>query len=201
MALPRKQLQEKLENVTPETVKEVMQWILDGHTASLEAVQEERDAFKAKAETVDDITRERDVYKEQAEKSGDAAKVQAEFDAYKAGVEKRELNARKTTALDAAFKAAGVARDVFRAKMLKTWDMDTVELDEGGKIKDMDGVNAAIQKDWSDFIATSEDKPLPSNNPPSGGGQKFTAADINKMSEDEINKNWEAISKALPNLK
>lgn len=195
MALTRKML--KALGLSEETIET----IVEAHVETVGAISRERDDYKAKAESVETVTRERDSYKEKAEKSGDAAKVQAEFDAYKAGVEKRELNARKTTALDAAFKAAGVARDVFRAKMLKTWDMDTVELDEGGKIKDMDGVNAAIQKDWSDFIATSEDMPLPPNNPPGGGGQKFTVADIKKMSAEEINKNWEAISRALPDLK
>ena len=195
MALTRKML--KALGLSEETIET----IVEAHVETVSAISRERDDYKAKADTVETVTKERDSYKEKAEKAGDATKVQAEFDAYKAGVEKRELNARKTTALDAAFKAAGVARDVFRAKMLKTWDMDTVELDEGGKIKDMDGVNAAIQKDWSDFIATNEDKPLPSNNPPSSGGQKFTAADIKKMSADEINKNWESISKALPEIK
>lgn len=195
MALTRKML--KALGLSEETIET----IIEAHGDTVTALTKERDDFKAKAESLDAVTKERDTYKEQAEKAGDSAKVQAEFDAYKAKVEKNELNARKRTALDAAFKEAGVARDVFRSKMLKAWDMDGVELDDKGAIKDMDGLNAAIKKDYADFIATVEDKPLPPNSPPGGGNQTYTAEDISKMSYDEINKNWEAVSKSLPNMK
>ena len=175
--------------------------IIEGHTETVTALTKERDDFKAKAETLDSVTKERDTYKEKAEKAGDSAKVQKEFDDYKAGVEKDKLNAKKRKALDAAFKTAGVQRDTFRSSMLKAWDLDGVELDEKGAIKDVDGLNAAIKKDYADFIATSEDNPLPKNDPPSGGRQTFTRADIEKMSVEEINKNWDAINKQLPNMK
>ena len=175
--------------------------IIEGHTETVSALTKDRDDFKAKAETLDSVTKERDTYKEKAEKAGDSAKVQKEFDDYKAGVEKDKLNAKKRKALDAAFKTAGVQRDTFRSSMLKAWDLDGVELDEKGAIKDVDGLNAAIKKDYADFIATSEDKPLPKNDPPSGGGQTFTRADIEKMSVEEINKNWDAINKQLPTMK
>lgn len=174
--------------------------IIEGHTDTVTALTKERDDFKAKADTLDSVTKERDTYKEQAEKAGDSAKVQKEFDDYKAGVEKDKLNARKRTALDAAFKTAGVQRDAFRSTMLKAWDLDGVELDDKGAIKDVDGLNAAIKKDYSDFIATSNNDPLPKNDPPSGG-KTFSRADIEKMSVEEINKNWDAINKQLPDLK
>ena len=174
--------------------------IIEGHTESLTGLTAERDRYKAAAESVDSLTRERDEYKQKAEKAGDSAKVQAEFDAYKAGVEKERTNARKSKALDAAFKAAGVQRDTFRATMLRAWDMDSVELDDKGGIKDPDSVTAAIKKDYADFIAVPGTNPVPPATPPSGGGE-YTRADIEKMSVDEINKNWEAINKALPNMK
>lgn len=175
--------------------------VIEAHADTVDALKKERDDWKGKAATVETLTRERDEAVEKLSKAGDVQKVQKEFDDYKAGVERDKTNAKKSAALTAAFEQAGVKREAFRKAMLRGWDMDKVELDDNGAIKDMDGLKATVEKDYADFIATSEDKPLPSNNPPSGGGQKFTAADINKMSEDEINKNWEAISKALPNLK
>lgn len=175
--------------------------VIEAHADTVDALKKERDDWKGKAATVETLTRERDEAVEKLSKAGDVQKVQKEFDDYKAGVERDKTNAKKSAALTAAFEQAGVKREAFRKAMLRGWDMDKVELDDNGVIKDMDGLKATVEKDYADFIATSEDKPLPSNNPPSGGGQKFTAADINKMSEDEINKNWEAISKALPNLK
>ncbi len=175
--------------------------IIESHADTVDALKKERDDWKGKAGTVETLTRERDEALEKLSKAGDAQKVQKDFDDYKAGVEKEKLNAKKATALTAAFEAAGVKRDSFRKVMLKGWDMEKVELDDNGAIKDMDGLTAAVQKDYADFIATGEDKPLPVNNPPAGGGQTFTKADIDKMTPDEINKNWEAISKSLPNLK
>lgn len=169
MALPRKQLLEKLENITPENVQSTLEWILSGHTATVDALKEERDTYKAKADTLDDVAKERDTYKAQAEKAGDAAKVQAEFDAYKSGVEKRELNARKTTALDEAFVSLGVKRDTARRMMLREWELDKVELDESGKIKDMDGIKAVVEKDYADFVSTTDTRGTPPANPPKGG--------------------------------
>lgn len=171
MALNRKQLQEKLESMTPETVMSTLEWILSGHSATVEALKEERDTYKEQAGTAADIAKERDGLKAQLEKAGDAAAIRKEYDEYKAGVERKELNARKARALTSAFETAGVKRESFRNAMLKAWDLDSVELDESGAIKNADGITAAVQKDYADFVATAEDKPVPPNTPPTGNGK------------------------------
>jgi hypothetical protein len=173
--------------------------VIEAHADTVDALKKERDDWKGKAATVETLTRERDEAVEKLSKAGDVQKVQKEFDDYKAGVERDKTNAKKSAALTAAFEQAGVKREAFRKAMLRGWDMDKVELDDNGVIKDMDGLKATVEKDYADFIATSEDKPLPSNNPPSGGGQKYTAADIEKMSTDEINKLWES-GKGIPGI-
>lgn len=165
--------------------------VIEAHVETMDAVKKERDTYKSRAESVDTLTRERDEYKQKAEKAGDSAKVQAEFDAYKAKVEKAELNGKKARALDVAFKDAGVQRDSFRNSMIKAWDMDSVELDEKGAIKDMDGLKAAVNKDYADFIATEKSNPLPKNDPPAGGNQRYTREDIAKMTPEQINANWD----------
>lgn len=175
--------------------------VIEGHTDSITALTKERDEAKAAAEKVEELTRERDDYKEKLAKAGDAAKVQADFDAYKAGVEKDKLNDRKRKALNTVFEAGGVKRAAFRNTMLKAWDLDSIELNDDDSIKNVDAVNQAVQKDYADFIGTTTDHPAPPNNPPSGGKTTYTMDDINKMSVDEINKNWDAISKSLSNLK
>ena len=169
MALPRKQLQERLENITPENVQATLEWILAGHTATVDALKEERDTLKSKADTVESLTRERDDALAKLAKAGDAAKVQAEFDQYKAGVERDALNTKKRAALDTAFEAAGVKRDTFRKTRLKAWDLDKVELDESGAVKDMESLTAAVKQDYADFVATEGTAPAPQTNPPTGG--------------------------------
>lgn len=149
--------------------EEQVNTIIESHSETVEALKKERDDYKAKADTVETLTKERDDYRTKAEKASDAAKVQAEFDAYKSGVEKDKLNARKTTALDAAFTSFGVKRDTARRMMLREWELDKVELDEDGKIKDMDGIKAVVEKDYADFITTTDTKGTPPANPPKGG--------------------------------
>ena len=173
---------------------------IEAHTEITDALKKERDEWKGKAEMVETLTRERDEAVEKLSKAGDVNAVRKEFDDYKAGIEKEKLNAKKSAALAAAFEQAGVKRDAFRQKMLKAWDMDKVELGEDGKIKDMDGLTAAVKADYADFIATEQDNGVPPTNPPAGGGQHYTAADIEKMSYDEINKLWES-GKGFPNIK
>lgn len=166
--------------------------IIESHADTVDALKKERDDWKGKAETVDTLTRERDEALEKLSKAGDAQKVQKEFDDYKAGIEREQTNGKKRAALLSLFEAAGVKRESFRNAMLKSWDMDKVELDDNGAAKDADGIKATVTKEFADFIATEQEHNVPPTNPPGGGNQKITAADIEKMSYDEINKMWDA---------
>ena len=152
--------------------------IIENHTETVDALKKERDDWKGKASSVETLTHERDEALEKLSKAGDVQKVQKEFDDYKAGIEKEKLNAQKIAALAAAFEAAGVKRESFRKAMLKGWDIDSVELDDEGKIKNADGIADTVKNDYSDFIATGEDKNLPPNNPPSGGNTDLSKLDM-----------------------
>lgn len=175
--------------------------VIEGHTDTVNAIIKERDDARAAAAKVDELTRERDDYKTKLEKAGDAAKVQSEFDAYKQQVENEKTNASKAIAVRAALKAAGVNRDEFTDLLMGKVDLSKVELD-GDKVKDADGLIAPLKGSYAGCFGEVTDSGTDTINPPSGGGKTtYTAADIEKMSVDEINKNWEAISKSLPNLK
>lgn len=178
MALPRKQLQEKLENITPETVKETMQWILDGHTASLEAVQEERDSYKAKAETVATLTQERDDWKAKAEASGDAAKIQADFDAFKQQIADEKAAAQTDADVLALLKEAGIQRESFQQLASKSFDRSKIKRNEDGSISNRQELLDGIKTDFADCIATQQQQGTPPNNPPTGGGQGMTREQI-----------------------
>lgn len=175
--------------------------IIEGHSDTVTALTKERDEARNAAAQVDALTRERDDYKTKLEKAGDAAKVQSEFDAYKQQVENEKANATKASAVRAALKAAGVNRDEFADLLMGKVDLGKVELD-GGKVKDVDSLINPLKDSYAGCFGEVTDSGTDPINPPSGGGKTtYTAADIEKMSVDEINKNWEAISKSLPNLK
>lgn len=175
--------------------------IIEGHSDTVTALTKERDDARNAAAQVDALTRERDDYKTRLEKAGDAAKVQADFDAYKQQVENDKANAVKSTAVRAALKAAGVNRDEFADLLMGKVDLSKVEMD-GDKVKDADGLINPLKGSYAGCFGTVSEEGTPPANPPAGGGKtSYTAADIEKMSVEEINKNWEAISKSLPNLK
>lgn len=175
--------------------------IIENHTDSIDGLKKELATFKAAAESVDALTKERDEYKDKLSKAGDAAKVQADFDAFRQQVEKEKTHTRKMQAYDALLKDAGVARDSFRQTLCKTADMEKIELDDKGAVKDAEALKERIRADYADFIGTVHNDPTPTITPPSGGGKTFTAEQIRGMSEEEINKNWESVSKTLASLK
>lgn len=89
MALPKKQFREKLQEwgIAEEHMETAVKYILDGNSASLDgnsasldALREQMDAYKTEAEKVPGLEKQLDELKKT---SGDAAKVQEAFDAYK----------------------------------------------------------------------------------------------------------------------
>ena len=176
--------------------------IVAAHGETVTALKAEIDEAKQGASGLDAVTKERDRYKADLEAlqktSGDAAKVQAEYDAYKAQVEKDKTAAQKGAALDAVLKEAGVERESFRAQLKKGWDMDTVELEEGGGVKDEAALLSRIKADYPDFIGTAHTegtKPL--TPPPGGNGKTYTREQLKGLSAEEINANWGAVQAAL----
>ena len=148
--------------------------IIAAHGDTVTALKEEIEQAKQAANGLDAITKERDRYKQDYEAlqktSGDAAKVQAAFDAYKAEVAGEKLKASKDAALDAALKKAGVERESFRAQLRKGWNLDELELEDGGGVKDEAALVKRIQADYQDFIGNVTTGGTPPATPPSGSG-------------------------------
>ena len=167
--------------------------IIDAHMETVEGLKKERDAFRTSAEAAEEVAKERDRLKNQLAQAGDAAKVQAEFDSYRQQVEQDKLRGRKATALDKLLRDAGVVKDSFRTTLGRTWDMDKIELDDAGGIKDAAALTETVKRDYADFIAVTETQGTPPATPPAGDGKAFTRAQIQAMTPEEINKNWDAI--------
>lgn len=142
--------------------------VIEAHTEVTDALKHERDEWKGKAESIEALTKERDDLKAKLEKAPDAAKVQAEFDAYKKQVESEKTNAAKTAAVKKALKAAGVQREAFETLLLGKVDLDKVTLDGDG-VKDPDALIKPLKDSFADCFATENIQGTPPANPPSGG--------------------------------
>lgn len=163
--------------------------IIDAHTETVDALKQERDSFKEKAEKFPAVQKELDELKAAAEKSGkDPFKVKyealkEEFDDFKKGVENEKAAAKKTAAYRELLKEAGIREKRIDA-VLRVSDVDKIELDENGKIKDAATLKKSIVKEWEDFIDTKTEHGAKTETPPQGNGATIKSReDIYKTDE------------------
>lgn len=152
MALSRKML--KAMGIEDEKIDQ----IIEAHSDTVDALKEERDKYKVEAEKMPGIQKELDELKEAAEKNEgknpykvkyDALKE--EFETFKADTEKKAAKAVKEDAYRALLKESGILEKHID-KVLKVSDLDSIELDKNGAIKDADKLRESIKKEWDDFI-------------------------------------------------
>ena len=156
--------------------------IINAHTETVNALKEQRDSYKADAEKLPNVQRELDEMKATAEKSGeDAYKVKYEalkedFDAYKQEQAQKETHARKESAYRNILQEAGISEKRINA-VLKVSDVDAIEFDDDGKVKDADKLKEAIGEEWADFIVKTEVKGAQTATPPASSGKTYKSKD------------------------
>lgn len=104
--------------------------------------------------------------------------LKEEFEAFKADTEKAASKAAKENAYKALLKESGILEKHID-KVLKVSDLDSIELDKDGNIKDVDALKKSIKEEWDDFIP--QDKGIQGANtstPPANTGGKKTKEEI-----------------------
>lgn len=197
MALTRKML--KAMGIDDEKIDQ----IIDAHTETVDALKEERDNYKKDSEELKGVKKQLDEAKSLIESGDkDAYKVKydalkEDFDNFKADVKKKETTANKTAALQSLLKEIGISEKRIPA-VLKISDVESVELDENGSIKNKSKLADSLKSEWQDFIVMESKKGADEHNPPSNEQKKsYTREDIKKMTPEEINKNWDAVKASL----
>lgn len=185
MALTRKML--KAMDLDDDKISQ----IIDAHQSTIDEIAAERDTFKsdaakykAEAERLGSV--EKDLVKAQAKleeaenTSEKLKKLQDEFNTYKADVDAKATRAQKEKAYRALLTEAGVSEKRFDS-IIKVSDLDKVELDKDGNVKDSKNIVNSLKTEWADFIVTEGVRGASTSNPPAntGGG---------KMSKEEIMK-------------
>ena len=124
--------------------------IIASHSEVVTALKEQRDAYKAEADKLPAVQKELDELKNR-EPDGNEEKLKElqskynkldkDFKDYKSGIEAKETKTAKEAAKKALLKESGVA-DKYIDLIMKAsaHDLDGLELDDGGKIKDVDKV-------------------------------------------------------------
>lgn len=196
MALTNANVKEILSKagVDSEHMKDAVNEIIEGHTTSIEALREERDSYKEKAQKVEDLEKQLEkAQKDLKEATSDEAEekyktkyemLKDEFKEFKKSIEEKATKENKAKAYREILKEAGIS-DKRIESVLKVSDVDTIEFDDDGNIKDKDELLKGIKEEWSDFIQTADVKGADTDNPPenTGGGKKLTKDDIMKVKD------------------
>lgn len=169
MALKRADIRKILENA--ETSND------DKAKAILDALHEETDALRDELDTEKNARvaaeKERD-----AANSGKQTAEQALTD-YKNQQTKKEAHAAKESKFREQLKAAGVLEKYFdRIVRLSGEDIDKMELDSKGNVKNADKMAESLKADWSDYVGRTSTKGAKVDTPPTNTGSKMTKEQI-----------------------
>ena len=181
----RKSLRKIFEDAEIEVPKDVLGQICNLHTTSNEDLTESVKTLKADLEKAE---RERDTYKAKAPKEGeetvskeDYDKLKKEYDDYKADITAKTTRTEKENAFRELLKSVGVSEKRLNA-IIKVSDIDGLELDKDGKIKNAEKHTESIKTEWAEFIETTTTRGANTANPPANSGKGVkTKEEIYKM--------------------
>ena len=193
MALSRKYLQGM--GLTAEQVTA----IIEANEETINGLKDEIEKYKSASEDsgkkLSKVQKELDSIKEEAENGKSPYKVkyealkeemeklQKQYNDYKADVDAKEIKSKKAEAYKKLLKETGVSEKRIDA-VLRVTDINSLEFDEEGKLKNVDELVKNIKSEWNDFIATESTQGAVTSTPPANnGGKKMTRADIYKKDE------------------
>ena len=163
--------------------------IIDAHTETVDALKEQRDKYKVDADALADAQKKlAEAEKTIADNGKDSYKVKydalkEDFEKYKTEQTAKETHGAKLAAYRKMLMACGISEKRIDS-VLKVSDVDGVELDEKGEIKDIAERSEGIKTEWADFITTEAVKGAKVATPPAQGGE----ADPSKMSFADYKK-------------
>ena len=152
--------------------------IINAHIEVVDGLKEERDNFKKDAEKLADVEKELNKAKEKIAKNGegetvakeDYDKLKKEYDDYKADITAKNTRTEKENAFRELLKSVGVSEKRFNA-IIKVSDIDGLELDKDGKIKDAEKHTENVKSEWADFIETTTTQGAKTAKPPANNGK------------------------------
>lgn len=174
--------------------------IIKAHAETVDALKEERDSYKDKAEKFDAEHDKVAKLEKKVEELNDSNKdsykvkyeaIKEEFADYKKGIESEKTKAEKTNAFKALLKEIGIS-DKRIDSVTKISDIDGLKLDKDGKIEGVDELKKSLSEEWADFIEKTGTQGAKTATPPaSGGGKAKTREEIMEIKDTaERQKAW-----------
>ena len=148
----------------------IIDQIIDAHAEVVDGIKADRDTYKADADKLAGVQRELDDLKKNG---GDWQKKyedeHKDFEAYKNAQTAKETKAAKEKAYKELLKDAGIP-DRRVDMILKVTNLEDIELDESGKIKDSGKHTEKVKTDFAEFVEKSAERGADVPNPPASGG-------------------------------
>lgn len=161
-----------------ENSKEIVDAILDMHNAEL---------TEAKEKAVD-LTKyvEKSKYDELEDRLN-KFKDYDELVKFKEDTLKKELNVKKTDAVINLLKENNANQKAVKL-LAKEFDIDSIELDENGKVKNADDLIKGVKENYADFFTQEENGGASPRNPVNNDSPTITKEAFKKMSLSERSK-------------
>lgn len=122
-----------------------------------------------------------------------------EYESYKGEIETSKVNNQKLQLLKNNFKKDGIEKDNLIDLLCKGINLNEIEIEENN-IKGWDELSVKYKDNYKDFYSTeSTQGGTEPSKPPIVNHTALTRESIKNMTKDEINANWEEVSKALMN--
>lgn len=179
MSLTRKML--KAMGIEEEKIDQ----IIEAHTETVDAIKEQREAYRADAEKLPGVQRELDGLKNNSGNDYKAKyeKEKKDFQDYKNGIAERESAAAKEKAARAYFESKGIPADsmglVIRGAKA---EISGLELD-GEKIKDSTALDTLLSGDYKGLIGKTVTKGTETKTPPNTSGGIKSREEIYKKDD------------------
>ena len=169
--------------------------IIEMHSETVNALKDQMAEYKAKADQLPEISKELDELKKAAQ---DPDEYKAKYESEKKAFEdfKKQLEIEKANSTkDKLYRKLLSENHVKSNKIdliMRTVNLDKLELDGEDKLKDSADLNKAILNDWQDFIEVTEVKGTDTATPPSTNSENSLAY------EEHIKQFREAIGLVEP---
>lgn len=179
MSLTRKML--KAMGIEEEKIDQ----IIEAHTETVDAIKEQREAYRADAEKLPGVQRELDALKNNSGNDYKAKyeKEKKDFQDYKNGIAEKESAAAKEKAARAYFESKGIPADsmglVIRGAKA---EISSLELD-GEKIKDSTALDTLLSGDYKGLIGKTTTKGTDTKTPPNTSGGIKSREEIYKKDD------------------
>lgn len=164
--------------------------IISAHTATVDALKEERDKYKADAEKLPSVQKELDGMKGSEDWKAKYDTEHKAFEDYKKNVESEKAKSEKIALYKTLLKNSNVDEKRIDA-IVKITDFSKIKVKDG-ELENREELEKSVKEEWAGFIVQKKTEGAKVSTPPSTGGKTVkTREEIMKITDtQERQKAW-----------